>query len=93
MYDLYTCDIYGQAADLSKMDHIFHCKYYSGDRSKTEPIFVIDKDNLSRQSVSRIEETTQIFNKYHEAREIERLYVSPADYKLARANLSAKADP
>jgi len=62
-------------------------KYYSGDASSTEPIFVIDKDNLSRQSVTRIEETTQIFDKYQDARKIERLYVSPKDYGRAQKAL------
>ncbi len=58
-------------------------KYYAADSAKSEPIFVVDKDNPTQTKTHRIEETTQIFSKYEEARKIERLYVPSQD--LVRA--------
>jgi hypothetical protein len=59
-------------------------KYYTGDFSKGEPIFVIDRENVHSKQASRIEETTEIFDKYKEARTIERIYVSRKDYSLGQ---------
>ena len=54
-------------------------KYYSGEGGGNDPIFVIDSD-WGAQKATRIEDTTEVFGKYQEARRIERLYVSREDF-------------
>lgn len=63
-------------------------KYY-GDQNSSEGIFVIDKENPINKKVARIEETTEIFNKYKNARKIERLYVSRDHFSEAQKILTA----
>jgi hypothetical protein len=61
-------------------------KYYSGQvnaANSNNPIFVIEDTHIRPRRVSKIEDTTQIFQKYHGARKIERLYVRPEDYERA----------
>jgi HD superfamily phosphohydrolase len=59
-------------------------KYYAGEGEQAEPIFVVDQDGSSKPKVHLIEKTTEIFEKYREARHIERLYVSRLDYSGAQ---------
>jgi HD superfamily phosphohydrolase len=58
-------------------------KYYSGLNTDGLPIFVIDRDWGSGKKATKIEHTTEVFGKYHEARRIERLYVSREEYPPA----------
>ena len=58
-------------------------KYYSGSSAHNEAIYVIEKDHRSKPVVSKIEDASEIFEKYQVARKIERLYVSPDVYKKA----------
>ena len=54
-------------------------KYHSGsEQDRDYPIFVVDHYDKQAKPY-RIEEQTQIFQKYEEIRRIERLYVSPED--------------
>ena len=54
-------------------------KYHSGSQQDRDyPIFVVDHYDKQAKPY-RIEEQTQIFQKYEEIRHIERLYVSPED--------------
>jgi uncharacterized protein len=77
------------ALDKAKIDHIYAgstgrlSKYYSGEHERSEPIYVIDKDQSPDKRVTKIEHSTEIFGKYQNARKIERLYVSRDDYKKA----------
>jgi HD superfamily phosphohydrolase len=59
-------------------------KYYTGEISKDEPIFVVDSDLGAHQRVTKIEDSTEIFNKYHDTRKIERLYVGRENYERAQ---------
>lgn len=59
-------------------------KYHSGsEQDKDYPIFVVDEYD-KRAKPYRIEEQTQIFQKYEEIRRIERLYVAPENLSQAR---------
>jgi HD superfamily phosphohydrolase len=66
-------------------------KYYGDDKNNSEGIFVVDKESPLSRKVARIEETTEIFVKYRNARKIERLYVSRDDYSDAQKILGASA--
>jgi len=59
-------------------------KYYTGGVNHNEPIFVVDSDKGSEAHVTKIEESTEIFNKYHDSRKIERLYVSRESFERAQ---------
>ena len=58
-------------------------KYHATQLAKSYPIFVVDQYDPMEKPVP-IEQCTRIFQKYEEARRIERLYVSETDYQKAR---------
>ncbi len=59
-------------------------KYHSPNpHEKSLPIYVVDHLDAREQPIP-IEQCTEIFLKYEETRRIERLYVSPEKYPLAR---------
>jgi HD superfamily phosphohydrolase len=64
-------------------------KYYGDQKNLKirEPIYVIDSDQGKAKRVSKIEDTTQVFERYEEARKINRIYVDRADYKKAQTFL------
>lgn len=53
-------------------------KYQTG-LTQAHPLFVIEDDLLHKPKITKIEEATEIFNKYEGARRIERIYVLPSD--------------
>ncbi|MBK9294301.1 MAG: HD domain-containing protein [Oligoflexia bacterium] len=57
---------------------------YSSGLAKAHPIFVIEDDLISKPKITKIEEATEIFNKYEGARRIERIYVRPEDVSLCQ---------
>ncbi len=58
-------------------------KYHSAaPEEKSFPIYVVDQYDKRSKPV-RIEETTEIFQKYEEIRRIERLYVQPEKFRIA----------
>jgi uncharacterized protein len=59
-------------------------KYYTEDLSDGEPIYVLDRSGSRGTRVTKIEDTTEVFEKYQKARKIERLYVSRANYLKAQ---------
>ena len=64
-------------------------KYHSGsEQDRDYPIFVVDHYDKQAKPY-RIEEQTQIFQKYEEIRRIERLYVSPEDLKRSKKLIEA----
>lgn len=65
-------------------------KYHSPHPlEKAQPIFVIDQFDILSQPIP-IEQCTEIFQKYEETRRIERLYVEPSQYPVARQILREK---
>ncbi len=59
-------------------------KYHaSGSVEQNHPIFVIDSYDHTEKPTP-IQETTEIFQKYESARVIDRLYVAPENYDLAK---------
>jgi len=60
-------------------------KYHSGsEQDRDYPIFVVDHYD-KKSKPYRIEEQTQIFQKYEEIRRIERLYVAPEDLEASKS--------
>jgi len=57
-------------------------KYYGTDNVHTEKIYLVDRMH-KREKPALIEEGTEIFERYQNARRIDRLYVNHADYKRA----------
>jgi hypothetical protein len=58
-------------------------KYHMMSSEEKSAIFVVDQyDTLG--DIMPIEQSTGIFRKYEETRSIERLYVAPENYTLAR---------
>lgn len=51
-------------------------KYYLNSSAPNEPIFVVDVDQGSKRRIKKIEEETEVFEKYAETRKIDRIYVS-----------------
>lgn len=65
-------------------------KYHSGSESdKALQIFVVDKYDYKAQPYP-IEETTEIFSRYENIRQIDRLYVPPEQFERAEKILIAK---
>lgn len=58
-------------------------KYYTGE-SEHEPIFVVDADYAISKKITKIEESTDIFEKYRNPHTIERIYVNRNDYQKAQ---------
>jgi hypothetical protein len=58
-------------------------KYHATQAGQAFPIFVVDPYDPLQKPVP-IEQCTRIFQKYEETRMIERLYVSPENYPMAR---------
>jgi uncharacterized protein len=68
--------------------------YYSGSHTGGYPIFVVDGESMGSEDAkpdavklgkaTKIEKSTQVFDKYQDARQIDRIYVSPKDFRRSQ---------
>lgn len=58
-------------------------KYHATTEGSSKPIFIVDQLN-HLEKTTPIDQSTDIFHKYEGARIIDRIYVDPKDYELAK---------